>query len=247
MTREQAIHRVCSDIFWRDFARPESERVPLTRESANALFISCLVNRHIGWERAMNLVTEMKMRSGYTDTLRMFSEQSAAMIEWDMFAKPALHRYHYMADYCHLAACGIRDEYNGDTRNLWQRQGDCPTGSQVMARVMDFKGYGSKTASLFLRVACLVHNVRLFDSFQGIMPADDRHVRRVGARLGLFAEDASVKVINDVAVRLDVVCPATLDALFAIGRGWCTASNTFCRRNGEGEPCPLVAVCPSRR
>jgi len=189
-------------------------------------------------------VAEMKKRSGYTDTLRMFAEQSTGMIEWDMFAKPALHRYRYMADFCHLAAIGLRDEWGGSALNLWS---DCPTGSQLMARVMDFKGYGNKTASLLLRVACLVHGVELYDSLQGIMPADDRHVRRVGARLGLFAEDAPVKVINDVAIRQDLVCPATLDALFAIGTSWCTASKAFCRTNGIGEPCPLLRVCPSAR
>jgi hypothetical protein len=240
MNREEGINRVCSDIFWRDFARPESERIPLTRESGNALFISCLVNRHIGWQRAMNLVPEMQKRSGYTDTIRMFSEQSTEMIEWDMFSAPALHRFHYFADMTHCAACGIRDEYDSDVRNMWS---DEPTASQLYERLCDFRGYGNKTASLFIRVACLVHNVRLFDSFQGIMPADDRHVRRVGARLGLFAEDAPVKVINEVAIRLNVVCPATLDTLFEIGTDWCKAGSTMCRNNDEGEPCPLRRFC----
>ena len=244
--REQAISRICGDIFWSCMARPESERVPLTRETANALLISCLVNRQIAWEQAVALVDEMKKRTGYHDTLRMFTELTPPMVEHVMFEKPALHRHHYQARFCCEAMVRVRDNLDGDTRNLWR---DSPTGGQLLDRFLDFKGLGFKTSALFLRLAVFQNNIQLHDGYMSCVPSDDRHVRRVGARLGLWDEDTTVKNIHEVARRLNLVCPVELDALFIIGTDWkCGSTNPLCHGNEEGEPCPLLrGFCPSAR
>lgn len=208
------------------------------------MFISILVNRQVSWTQAMGLVAEMKSRTGYRDTLSMFTELSVEEVEAAMFQKPALHRHRYQAKFCCEAMTKVRDELSGDVRNLWASEGARDvTGSELLKRICEFKGYGNKTSTLLLRVLILTNGVRLFDSLQSLMPSDDRHVRRVGARLGLFPEDAPVKVINDVAIRLDFVCPATLDALFIAGTDWCKASSPMCHGNENGEPCPMVRVC----
>jgi len=240
--RERTISSVCADLFWRDMARPSDERIPLDRESSNALLISCLCNRHISFKKAVCLVDEMKKRTSYHDTLRMFTELTEPMIEWVMFEKPALHRYRYMADLCHRAMVIIRDQYEGDARNLWA---DEPSGTQLLDRVMRIKGFGNKTGTLFLRLAVLVHGVKLLDGHQSLFPSDDRHVRRVGSRLGLWDEKSPVKVINETARMLNITCPVELDALFVIGTDWCNASNPICGGFEGSEPCPLVKVCPS--
>jgi endonuclease III len=243
--REQVIACVCSDTFWSCMARPENERVPLTRETSNALLISVLVNRQVAWRQAMNLVPEMKRRTLYKDTLLMFTELTPPMIEFVMFEKPALHRHHYQARFCHEAMVRVRDVYDGDTRNLWR---DEPTGGQLLGRLMDFNGYGWKTSALFLRLAVFQNGVQLHDGFMSCVPSDDRHVRRVGARLGLWGEDVTVKNIHAVARRLNMVCPVTLDALFVIGTDFaCGTEKEMCRQNEAGETCPLRRVCPSAR
>jgi endonuclease III len=244
ITRNEYIRRVAADIFRNDMARKPKDRTPLDRDQANTLLISCLCNRSIQWERAMSLVDEMKARTGYTDTLKMFAEQTPDMIAFDMFAKPALHRYHYMADYCHAAMCTVRDEWDGSVLNYWK---DEPSASQLMARVMDLRGFGEKTASLFCRLAVLSHGVVLWDKYSGLEVSPDVHVRTVMQRLGLVGDDATAQDVMNAARVLSPMCPVDVDGLFCVGLDFCKSSHPLCRGNSDGEPCPLAKVCPSAK
>jgi len=246
ITREEAIRRVAADLFWCDMARRPEDRNELTVDSANSLICGILLNRGIPWERAMSAVDTMKSRTGYTDTLLMMTELSPAMLEWVMFdeGSGALHRYRYMADYLHQLMCGIRDEWDGDARNLWS---DEPTFNTLQARLMDFRGYGLKCSSLAIRLAVLSHGVVLWDKYTGMDVSADRHMSRVMQRLGLVGENPTQQEVINRAREMSPMCAVEIEGLFCVGLDWCSASNSSCRTNGNGEPCPLLRLCPSAR
>jgi len=246
-TREQVIADVCGDLFWRWMARPVERRIPLTTETANALAVTTICNRQIGWEACQRIVPEMHRRSGYTDTLAMITELSPSMIEWVLFAEEhgkALHRYRYFADLIHGLGVVIKNQYQGDIRTMWA---DEPTYSELLSRIKAIKGYGDKTGTLLIRLLVLVHGVQLWNGYQGLLPSDDRHLRRVGSRLGLWEEDAKFQEITDVSRRLCPTCACEMDALFVIGTDWCSATDLMCQGNPEGDRCPLLGVCPTGR
>lgn len=255
MNRIDYIRTIAANNFWRHMARKPEDREPLDTEGWNDLFISCLVNRSIPWERAMTLNTEMKRRTGYTDTLRLYTELSPAIIEWVMFdddgdyepegRNGSLHRYRYMADYCHQAMTRIRDDWGGSAINL---HADEPTGQQFLQRVMSFGGYGVKTSGLYCRVAVLSHGAILWNSYAGLDISPDRHVSRVMARLGLVSEDPTPQEVINKARELSPYAPVEWDGLFLIGLDFaCGTDHEMCLGNQEGERCPLVRACKQRR
>jgi len=251
--REQYIATTCADLFWKWMARPADQQIPLTTETANALAVTTLCNRQIGWIAAQEVVPELKRRSGYKQTLPMITELSPAMLEWLMFDEGgrAVHRFRYFADLIHGLGLAIRDQYQGDIRNMWTASNPLnePSYSRLLDRIKAIKGYGDKTGTLLIRQLVLVHGVKLFDGCQGLLPSDDRHLRRVGSRLGLWEEDASFATICDVSRRLCPCCAAEVDSLFVIGTDWCLADDkkVMCRSNSDGERCPLIRACSSRR
>jgi len=260
ITREEFIRSVAASIFWTDMARSPEDRAPLDRESANALLFSCLFNRGIAWEKAMGsagtlgVVDEMKKRTGYTDTLSMFSV-TPAMIAFDMFPSPesglpSLHRYRYMADYAHQCAEFLKSEYSGDARNLWK---DEPTGAQLLARVMDITGIGSKIGAMFVRICVLSHGIVLWDTYQSMDVSPDRGVSRVMSRLGLVGENPTQQEVINKAREMSPMCACEMEGLFVIHLDFCHASRQECHGNTnedggtEREECPLRTACPSAR
>jgi hypothetical protein len=248
MTRIEFIRRYVADQFWHGMARKPEDRTPLSRDEANSLLISCLVNRGIQWERAMSLVDEMKTRTGYTDTIKMFTELNDTMIEWHMFADyaavdnegkplPSLHRYRYMAEYCCLAAAKIVRDYDGDIRNIWK---DEPTGQEFLRRIFEFKGLKRKCGGLFARCAVLSHGVILWDNYAGLDISPDVHVCRVMKRLGLVDEDATTQEVVIAARELSPYAPVEWEGL------WLHAIEVCGSVANCGE-CFISRACPSRR
>lgn len=251
MNREEFIATTCADLFWNQMARPVEQRVPLAKDGANSLAVATICNRQVGWEAAMRVVPEMKKRSGNRNTLAIITSPRDDIERW-MFAPEygkALHRYRYMADLINGLGLTIRDQYQGDIRNMWTASKPLsePTYNQLLARIKAIKGYGDKTTTLLIRMLVLVYGVELFDGLQGLLPSDDRHVRRVGSRLGLWDEDASFKTISTVAKELCPCCPAEMDSLFVVGTDWCSATRPMCDRNPDGRKCPLRRECRSYR
>lgn len=254
MNRIDYIRKIAANNFWGDMARSPQDRQPLDDEGWNSLFISCLVNRGIQWERAMGsatelgFVNEMKMRSGIHDTLTLFTINNDVLLEWLAFdddgdyaaaggRNGSLLRYRYTVEHCHQAMCRIRDEWGGSARFL---HADEPTGQQFLQRVMSFGGYGAKTSGLYCRVAVLSHGVTLWDNYAGLDISPDRHCSRVMTRLGLVSEDASPQEVIDKARELSPYAPVEWDGLFIIGLDYCHASDPEC------SICALIGVCGSR-
>jgi endonuclease III len=198
-------------------------------------------------------VPELKKRSGYSDTLRMITELPPSALEFLMFDEggKAIHRFRYFADLIAGLGRTIRDKYQGDIRNMWTADDPLkvPSYSQLLDRIKAIKGYGDKTGTLLIRMLVLVHGVELFDGSQGLLPSDDRHLRRVGSRLGLWEEDAPFATICDVSRRLCPCCAAEMDALFLIGTDWCSATNPMCEGTPEESMCERSPeeVCPLRK
>lgn len=253
MNRLEFIRRYIANEFWSHMARRPEDRTSLSRDEANSLLISCLVNRGIQWERAMGssdtlgLVDEMKMRTGYNDTVKMFTELNNTMIEWHMFADYAavdndgtplkcLHRYRYMAEYCCLAAKKIVSDYDGDIRNIWK---DEPTGSEFLRRIFEFKGLKAKCGGLFARVAVLSHGVVLWDKYAGLDISPDVHVVRVMQRLGLVAEDATPQEVVVAARELSPYAPVEWEGLWLHGIEVCSAVP-------KCSECSISKACASR-
>jgi len=254
MNRVDYIRRYVTDQFWNGMARKPEDRTPLSRDEANSLLISCLVNRGIQWERAMGsantlgLVDEMKIRTGYSDTIRLFTELNDVMTEWHMFADyaavdgegkqlPSLHRYRYMASYCCLAAARVRDQYDSDIRNIWR---DEPTGQEFLRRIFEFKGLKQKCGGLFARVAVLSHGAVLWDNYAGLDISPDVHVVRVMKRLGLVSENATTQEVINRARELSPYAPVEWEGLWLHGVEVCSAVP----RCGE---CSISRGCSSRR
>ncbi|MRR20959.1 hypothetical protein EG827_12325 [bacterium] len=224
MNRIDYIRTIAANQFWTQMARKPEDREPLDDEGWNNLFVSCLVNRAIPWERAMTLNDEMKRRTGYTSTLRLYTELSPAMIEWVMFdddadyepegRNGALHRYRYMANYCHQAMTRIRDDWGGSAANLHI---DEPTGGEFLRRVMSFKGLAQKCGGLYCRLAVLSHGAVLWDKYAGLDVSPDRHVMRVMSRLGLVSEDPTPQEAINKARELSPYAPVEWDGLFITG------------------------------
>ena len=206
---------MCSELFWNEMARKPEDRFPLTRSSANDLLFSVLLNRQVSWEAAMGAVAELKYRTGYDDSLRLLLALSVEQLEFAMFSvKPSLHRYRYMASYLKLAAEHLQENYGGDARGIFW---NTPLASEARENLLEIKGYGTKLANLFLRLAVLQNNANLWDGYGGIQLSCDVHVRRVGSVLGLWQEDDPVKTIEAKASELAPTEPLIFDALFLVG------------------------------
>jgi len=260
MNRIDYIRTIAAHNFWTEMARPAQDREPLDADGWNSLFVSCLVNRAIPWERAMTLNDEMKRRTGYTDTLRMYTELSPAMIEWVMFdddgdysvddgihgvgRNGALHRYRYLCGYLHEAMCRIRDEWDGSAGNL---HGDEPTGGEFLRRIMTFRGMGAKVGSLYCRLAVLSHGAVLWDGYAGLDVSPDRWICRVMSHLGLVSEDPIPQEVINKARELSPYAPVEWDGLFLVGLDFaCGTDNQMCLGNPEGQRCPLIKACRAR-
>lgn len=245
VTREEFIANACADLFWTHMARPVEKRVPLATDSANSLVVATICNRQVGWEAAMRVVPELKKRSGTRNTLAIITSPRDDIERW-MFSPEygkSLHRYRYMADLIGGLGLTIRDQYHGDIRNMWTADDPLkvPSYSQLLERIKAIKGFGDKTGTMLIRMLVLVYAVELFDGLQGLLPSDDRHVRRVGSRLELWDEDAPFATICEVSRRLCPCCPAEMDSLFILGTDFCAANRPECGS------CGLSRVCPSHR
>jgi len=251
-TREEGIRREVAKVFWNDMARPASERTALSRDAANSLICSCLLNRGIKWSLAMSAVDQMKIRTGYTDTLLMMTSLSPEALESVLFddttdytevggRNGSLHRYRYMARYLSEMGCRIRDEYSGDARNLYR---DEPTGAQLLARVMDFKGIGSKIGAMWVRICVLSHKVQLWDTYASMDVSPDRHVMAVMSRLGLVSENPTPQEVINKAREMSPLCPVELEGMFALSLDYhCSTSRPACSTS-DGD-CPVVMYCPT--
>jgi endonuclease III len=96
----------------------------------------------------------------------------------------------------------------------------------------ELPGVGRKTAACVLLFSCGRHDVPV-----------DTHVHRVGTRLGLFREGASLDECHDEMLRLSAGSdPIEAHvALIRHGRRTCTARKPRC------DECPLLRMCPYGR
>jgi endonuclease-3 len=117
----------------------------------------------------------------------------------------------------------------GDDDLSWLRSASVEEGRELL---LSLPGVGRKTAACVLLFSYGLHDVPV-----------DTHVHRVGTRLGLFREGASLEECHDELTRLAEPGEGfeIHVALIRHGRRTCTARAPRC---GE---CPLLRVCPYGR
>jgi len=122
----------------------------------------------------------------------------------------------------------ILDALEGDDLQ-WLRHAGVAEGRAFLCGL---PGVGRKTAACVLLFSFGLHDVPV-----------DTHIHRVGVRVGLFAERASLEECHDDLTRLTDAGEAyeVHTALIRHGRRTCTARAPRCRA------CPLLAVCPFGR
>jgi len=155
-------------------------------------------------------------------------------------SQKALHRFtKSMPRWLKSAACWLVSEYRGRAEAIWA---DCRTAAEVIARLDEFDGIGSKKAHM--AAAILRDSGELAGrDFEAINVAVDVHVCRVWKRLGLV-KSSNVREIHAVASELHPKYPGALDSpTWTVGRDWCHAHEPDCSGDGVGKPCPLQKQC----
>jgi len=157
-------------------------------------------------------------------------------LEKVMFAKPALHRYRYMAKRLIEACQLIIKKYNGNAKNIWKNSS---SAKELEMKFKEFKQIGQKKASMAVNILVRDFNLPIKDKSE-IDVSNDIHVRRVFFRAGLIEKDEEKELIN-VARKLNPEYPGILDRpAWYIGMKWCRPTNPDCKN------CYLNKVCAKR-
>ncbi len=225
-----------------DFAMPEKIS---TKKEANHFFVGVILDRIVksstAWNSGELIVT--KYGSGRTDFWKRIREMKRD--ELHKFMKSgndgkALHVYHgQMTDNLKRAAELMLEKYDGDPREIWQREEN--TVEKVKRRFKEFHGIGPQLASMAVMI--LVRDYGELGgekSFPCLLPKEDVHIKRVFQRTGLTDGNDKLTAV-DVAKELNPDFPAILDEpAWIIGRRYCFKSNPNC------EECPITKVCDKR-
>lgn len=242
---EQVIATVLSRLFYEQMVTPSHLRRIGTREDFHRLLFGMISNRMTRWEDAMALPHLLCERTGDIDILDCLLGHSVDEIA-EFIAQPkALHRYPMrIATSLCLSARQIRDEWNGDMRNMW---GDCPLGEDLVQRLRTLHGVGEKIGNLTARCLLLdFRNVTVWSGLSFLRPSPDRHVMRVFYRLGLITSEQDIKGLYEAGERIRPMASVECDGAWCLGLSNCIAGvSPLCKGNPDGEKCPLRRVCSS--
>ena len=111
----------------------------------------------------------------------------------------------------------------------------------MVYRFLEFDGVGPKIATMAANILARDFKIPFADHYSIDISAD-RHIRRVFARLGLTAGEASVEQVIYKARTLHPDYPGIIDLpCWKIGRNWC-------REKGDPDcgACYMNNLCPKR-
>ncbi|MBI4185375.1 MAG: iron-sulfur cluster loop [Proteobacteria bacterium] len=210
----QFTQRPEADILLNDF-----DRYP------HAFVIACVMDRQIKAERAWLVPYAISERLGGF-SMEALSRLSRADVK-RLMSKPApLHRFvDTMSGLFWSAVQRITSRYGGDASRIWAGN---PPSAEVVYRFLEFDGIGPKIASMAANILARRFKVP-FSDFYSIDISADVHVRRVFARLGLCAADATIEQVVYKARSLHPEFPGIMDLpSWEIGRNWCKARGPVC-------------------
>ena len=202
----------------------------------HAFVLACVMDRQIKAERAWMIPYQVSEKIGRF-SMEALSALSRADVKRLMTEPEPLHRFaDTMADNFHSAVQRLKNTYAGDAARIWAGQ---PSSAEVVYRFLEFDGIGPKIGSMAANILAREFKISFADYFSIDISADV-HVRRVFARLGLCATDATVEQVIYKAKALHPEFPGMMDLpSWEIGRNWCKS------RGPECADCYMKDLCPS--
>lgn len=234
--REQEIGLILTDLFWTSMVEPKPYKRTIDSESANRLVLGMLVNRGVGYERAIRYPDALAARIGTENIVEGILGISHERLTEIICEAPALHRFtKTMSKVTRAFAERTKTVYAGNAARIWTT--DQPyTGEMLEARFREYVGAGQKISSLLVRVTVLESYAVPLDGLATCDISADRHSIRVFHRLGLTeAEDAQATIL--AARRLLPENPCVADSSWLVGLSNCSVSLPKCGSCQFGSLC----------
>ncbi len=186
--------------------------------------LGSVMNRQIKSERAWLIPYQIGQEVGSFEFQRLHSLPLDKIKK--LFAEKHLHRFNEtMAENFHAALENIHLNYNDCASNIWR---DNPQSATVVNRFLQFRGVGTKIASLAANTLARDFKIPMADK-RCIDISLDVHIKRVFARLGLTGKNATNDEVLYCAREMNPEYPGIFDqATWEIGREWCRPSNPEC-------------------
>jgi endonuclease III len=202
----------------------------------HAFVLACVMDRQIKAERAWVIPYRISEKIGGF-SMDALSALSRADVKGLMTEPEPLHRFvDTMTDHFHSAVQRIKNNYAGEAARIWAGR---PSSAEVVYRFLEFDGVGPKIGSMAANILAREYKIPFADYFS-IDISSDVHVRRVFARLGLCAADATVEQVIYKAKALHPEFPGMMDLpSWEIGRNWCKS------RGPECADCYMRDLCPT--
>jgi endonuclease III len=204
----------------------------------HAFVLACVMDRQVKAEKAWLIPYRIseELHGFSTDTLRPLSRADVNRL---MTQPEPLHRFaDKMSGFFQLAVQRIITDYAGDAARIWAGR---PPSAEVVYRFLTFDGVGPKIASMAANILAREFKIPFADYFSIDISADI-HVRRVFARLGLCAADASAEQVIYRAKALYPEFPGMMDLpCWEIGRNWCKSRGPECASCYMSDLCPTAA------
>ncbi len=201
----------------------------------HAFVLACVMDRQVKAEKAWLIPYRIseKLHGFSMDTLSPLSRSDVNRL---MTQPEPLHRFvDKMSEYFHSAVQRISNDYAGDAARIWTGR---PSSAEVVYRFLAFDGVGPKIGSMAANILAREFKIPFADYFS-IDISPDVHVRRVFARLGLCAADASTEQVIYKAKALHPEFPGMMDLpCWEIGRNWCKSHGPECAGCYMSDLCP---------
>jgi endonuclease-3 len=200
----------------------------------HAFVLACVMDRQIKAEKAWLIPYRISEKLGGF-LMETLSQLLQADVNRLMSQPEPLHRFvDGMSGFFHSAVQRIYSQYAGNAAHIWTGK---PSSAEVVYRFLEFDGVGPKIGSMAANI--LARDFKIpFADYYAIDISADVHVRRVFARLGLCASDATVEQVIYKAKALNPEFPGMMDLpSWELGRNWCKA------RGPECDGCYMKDLC----
>ncbi len=206
----------------------------------HAFVLACVMDRQIKAEKAWIIPHQLTLRDSRLTEFSMEALEQLSLTEVrSLMSLPGpLHRFvEIMSKAFYSAVQRIKGKYQGDASRMWK---GCPSSAEVVYRFLEFDGVGPKIATMAANILTREFKIRFAD-YVSIDISADVHIRRVFARLGFSAPDASVEQIIYRARALHPEFPGIMDLpCWEIGRSWCKAGRPDCASFYMKDLCPTA-------
>jgi len=216
----------------------ESQADALLNDLTNhphAFVLVCVMDRQVKAERAWLIPYRISEKVG-DFSMQTLSALSPTDVNRLMREPEPLHRFvDTMANHFNSAVQRIKNNYAGDAARIWTGN---PSSAEVVYRFLEFDGVGPKIGSMAANILAREFKIPFADYFSIDISADV-HVRRVFARLGLCAANASTEQVIYKAKALHPEFPGMMDLpCWEIGRNWCKSNKPECSGCYMNDLCP---------